>query len=56
MKHTDRKGFIEYVNEHAPFIEILTTTKGTIFLSPLVALMVGMSLMMGLREISLMER
>ena len=33
MKHTDRKGFIEYVNEHAPFIEILTTTKGTIFLS-----------------------
>lgn len=33
MKHTDKKGFIEYVNEHAPFIEILTTTKGTIFLS-----------------------
>ena len=33
MKHTDRKGFIEYVNEHAPFIEILTTTKGTTFLS-----------------------
>lgn len=33
MKHTDRKGFIEYVNEHAPFIEILTTTEGTIFLS-----------------------
>ena len=33
MKHTDRKGFIEYVNEHAPFIEFMTTTNGTIFLS-----------------------
>lgn len=33
MKHTDRKGFIEYVNEHAPFIEFITTNNGTIFLS-----------------------
>ena len=33
MKHTDKKVFIVYVNEHAPFIEILTTTNGTIFLS-----------------------
>ena len=33
MKHTDRKGFIDYLNEHAPFIEILTTTTGTSFLS-----------------------
>ena len=33
MKHTDRKGFIEYVNEHAPFMEFMTTTNGTIFLS-----------------------
>ena len=33
MKHTDRKGFTEYVNEHAPFIEFMTTTNGTIFLS-----------------------
>ena len=55
MKHTDRKGFIEYVNEHAPFIEILTTTKEPSS-SPLVDMMEAMSLMMGLREISLMER
>lgn len=33
MKHTNIKGFIEYVNEHVPFIEFMTTTKGTIFLS-----------------------
>ena len=33
MKHTDRKGFIEYVNEHAPFMEFMTITNGTIFLS-----------------------
>ena len=33
MKHTDRKGFIEYVNEHIPFMEFMTTTNGTIFIS-----------------------
>ena len=33
MKNTDREGFIEYVNEYVPFMEFITTTKGTIFLS-----------------------
>ena len=33
MKNTDRKGFTEYVNEYVPFMEFITTTKGTIFLS-----------------------
>ena len=33
MKNTDRKGFIEYVNEYVPFMEFMTTAKGTIFLS-----------------------
>jgi hypothetical protein len=33
MKHTNRKGFIEYVNEYVPFMGFLTTTDGTIFLS-----------------------
>ena len=33
MKHTNIKVFIEYVNEHAPFIEFTNTTNGTMFLS-----------------------
>ena len=33
MKHTNIKVFIEHVNEHAPFIEFMTTTNGTMFLS-----------------------
>jgi hypothetical protein len=32
MKHTNRKGFIEYVHEHVPFMGFITTTKGTIYL------------------------
>ena len=33
MKHTNIKGFIEYVNEHAPFIEFINATNGAKFLS-----------------------
>ena len=33
MKHTDRKGFTEYVNEYVPFMEFITTANGNIFLS-----------------------
>ena len=33
MKHTNIKVFIKYVNEHAPFIEFINATNGTMFLS-----------------------